>query len=209
MRIRTTLLGSQQIDLATEAIQKGSPIYLPRSQSICHGTYLVSIFNNLVRATDQVQIILPKELSDNVATIGEGHTPVVLSPPVNCVIGVGPNEITQQAGIWYVRWTGDVCNVIQRVQLGAQSSVDTEYLVVYDRSGRKTIEHVGEGPPKLDAVPPLALVVEAVDAIDSGALVISAEAEEVFGPPDFVGKDQRCTFYALLSSGKMNKCMYI
>ena len=100
-----------------------------------------------MRATDQVQIILPKELSDSVATVGEGHTPVVLCPPVNCVIGVGTNEITQQAGIWYVRWTGDVCNVIQRVQLRALSSVDTEYLVVHNSGGGETIENIGEGPP--------------------------------------------------------------
>ena len=128
-------------------MQKERTTYLPQSQTIGEGTYLVSIFNYLVRATDQVQLMLSKELSDNVAAVGEGHTPVVLCPPINCVIGVGPNEITQQAGIWYVRWAGDVCNVIQRVQLRAQSSVDTEYLVVHNSGGGETIENIGEGPP--------------------------------------------------------------
>ena len=53
--------------------------------------------------------------------------------------------------------------------------------LVDNGSDRQAIEAVCEGLPDLDIVPPLALVVDAVDAVDRGALVITAQDEEVLG----------------------------
>ncbi len=49
-----------------------------------------------------------------------------------------------------------------------------ENLLVDDSSNGKTVEAVGEGLPELDVVATLALVVEAVNAVDGGALVVAA-----------------------------------
>jgi hypothetical protein len=64
--------------------------------------------------------------------------------------------------------------------------VHRENLLVDDSGNGKTVEAVGEGLPELDVVPSLALVVEAVDAVDGRALVVAAEDEEVLGVFDLV-----------------------
>eukprot|EP00967_Tisochrysis_lutea_P041625 scaffold50029_cov21-Tisochrysis_lutea.AAC.1 len=53
-------------------------------------------------------------------------------------------------------------------------------LLVNERGHGKAVEAVRERPPQPDVVPPLALVVEAVDAVDGGALVVAPQKEEVF-----------------------------
>ena len=63
-------------------------------------------------------------------------------------------------------------------------------LLVHDGRDGQTIEAVGEGLPQLDRVPPLALVVEAVDAVDRGALVVAAQQEEVLGVLDLVREQE-------------------
>lgn len=56
-----------------------------------------------------------------------------------------------------------------------------EDLPVDDRRRRQAVEAVREGPPQAHAEPPLALVVEAVDPVDGGALVVPPEEEEAPG----------------------------
>jgi hypothetical protein len=58
------------------------------------------------------------------------------------------------------------------------------HLLVYERRDGQAVEAVCEGPPEPDVVAPLALVVEAVDAVDGGALVVAAQQEEVLGVLD-------------------------
>jgi hypothetical protein len=52
--------------------------------------------------------------------------------------------------------------------------VHAQNLIVYQSSDRQAIKAVCENFPKLDCVPTFALVVEAINAIDAGALVIAS-----------------------------------
>jgi hypothetical protein len=61
-----------------------------------------------------------------------------------------------------------------------------------------TLTHTCEGLPDLDVVPPLALVVEAIDAVDRGALVITAQDEKVLWKFDFERQQQANCFQGLL-----------
>jgi len=63
-----------------------------------------------------------------------------------------------------------------------------EDLFVDDGGHGEAVEAVGEGFPQLDAVPPLALVVESVNSVDAGTLVVAAQEEEVFRVFDLVSK---------------------
>ena len=65
-----------------------------------------------------------------------------------------------------------------------------ENLLVNDGSNWQAIEAIGEGLPKLDVVSSLALIVEAVDTVDGGALVVAAKHEEVLGVLDLVREEQ-------------------
>ena len=61
-----------------------------------------------------------------------------------------------------------------------------EDLLVDDSSDGQAVETVRKCFPQLDVVPTLALIVEAVDAIDAGTLVVSSQNEEVLWIFDLV-----------------------
>ena len=61
-----------------------------------------------------------------------------------------------------------------------------EDLFVDDRGKRQHVESVLEFLPHLNVVSALALVVEAVDAVDRRALVVAAQKKEVFRVLDLV-----------------------
>ncbi len=65
---------------------------------------------------------------------------------------------------------------------------------------RQTVETVSKSLPKLDVVSSFALVVEAVDTVDGGALVVASEEEEVLRILNFIGKQQAHCFKTLLAS---------
>lgn len=75
-----------------------------------------------------------------------------------------------------------------------------EDLLVNDGGDGQAVEAVGECLPQLDVVSSLALIVETVDAVDRGALVVTAEDEEVLGVLDLVGKKQADGFERLLAA---------
>jgi hypothetical protein len=59
--------------------------------------------------------------------------------------------------------------------------VHADDLVVNDSSAGKAVEGVAELLPDLDGEAATALVVETVDTVDAGALVVASEDEEVLG----------------------------
>ena len=75
-----------------------------------------------------------------------------------------------------------------------------ENFLVDESCDRKTIEAVCEDFPKLDTVTALALVIEAVDAIDRGTFMISSQQKEVLWVLDLIGQKEADGFERLLSS---------
>ena len=75
-----------------------------------------------------------------------------------------------------------------------------EDLLIDDGRDWEAVEAVCEGLPELDVVAALALVVEAVDTVDGGALVVASEEEEVLGVLDLVGEEQTDSFKGLLAT---------
>jgi hypothetical protein len=78
--------------------------------------------------------------------------------------------------------------------------VHGENLLVNDGSNGETIEAIGESLPELDIVSALALIVETVDTVDRGTLVVSTQDEEVLGVLDLVGKEKTNSLKRLLST---------
>jgi len=64
---------------------------------------LVPVLNNLMSATNQVDVIALSELRNNVLSKSEGDTTVVLTPLVHIFVGIRPQQVTEQACV------GDVC----------------------------------------------------------------------------------------------------
>lgn len=75
-----------------------------------------------------------------------------------------------------------------------------ENLLVDDGSNWQAVEAVSEGLPQLDVVAALALIVETVNAVDGGALVVATENEEVLWVLDLVGEEEADGLKRLLSA---------
>jgi hypothetical protein len=90
--------------------------------------------------------------------------------------------------------------LLHRVQVRAETTVHGENLLVDDGSDRETVEAVGKGLPQLDVVPPFALVVKAVDAVNGGALVVATKDEKVLRVFDLVCEKQADGLKGLLAT---------
>ena len=90
----------------------------------------------------------------------------------------------------YIGGAHDTSDLLHRVEVGTQTTVHGEDLLVNDGSNVQAVEAVGKGLPQLDVVSSLALIVETVDAVDRGTLVVAAKDEEVLGVLDLVGQEQ-------------------
>ena len=164
------------------------------------GEELVPILHHLVSPAHKVEVMLVQELSDNVLPEGEGHSTVILTPPVDFFVRVGPQEITQQARVGNVGGPHDALHLIQAGELGTKPPVHAEDLLVHHGSAREAVKAVCEGLPQLDSKAALALVVEAIDAVDGRTLVISPQNEEVFGVLDLVRQQEAYCFEGLLAT---------
>jgi len=74
-----------------------------------------------------------------------------------------------------------------------------DFVVDHGRA-REAVEGVAERLPELDAEPPAALVVEAVDPVNPRALVVAPEDEEVLGVLNLVGEEEADHLEGLLAA---------
>ena len=89
----------------------------------------------------------------------------------------------------YICRAHDTTDLLHGIQIWTQPAMHCEDLLVNDCSNGQAIEAVREGLPQLDVVPPLALIVEPIYAVDRSTLVISTQDEEIFGILDLVGEE--------------------
>lgn len=75
-----------------------------------------------------------------------------------------------------------------------------EDFLINDGRDRQAVEAVRKCLPQLDVVPALALIVETVDAVNRGALVVATQNEEVLGVLDLVGQEKADGLERLLAT---------
>mmetsp|Transcript_14683 Transcript_14683/g.32425 ORF Transcript_14683/g.32425 Transcript_14683/m.32425 type:complete len:340 (-) Transcript_14683:469-1488(-) len=150
----------------------------------------VAVFDHLMGADEEVQVVAAEELGDHVAAEGEGDAPVVFAPAGDGRVGIRPDEIAQETHVGHVARPGDVGQLLQLVELGGESSVDADDLVVDDGGAGQTVKDVAELLPHFDGVATATLVVETVDAANTGALVVSAQQEEILRIFHLVGEEK-------------------
>ena len=100
----------------------------------------------------------------------------------------------------HISGTHDTSDLLHGVEVGTQTTVHGEDLLVNDGSNGQAVEAIGEGLPQLDVVPSLTFVVETVDTVDRGAFVVTAEDEKVLWVLDLVGEQQANGLEGLLST---------
>lgn len=167
---------------------------------LAFGKELVAILDDLMGTTDQVKVVFDEESGDNVGAKGERDTTFVLSPTTNILIRVRPEQITKQTSIRDIRRTHDRSNLVKRVQVRRKSTMHTKDLLINNSSNRQAIKAISKDPPELNRESPLALVVEAVDAVDTGTFVVAAEDEKVLWVLDLVGEEEGDGFEGLAAA---------
>jgi hypothetical protein len=162
------------------------------------GKELVAVLHDLVGPADQIEVVLVQKGRHNVLPKGKGDPPVVLAPPLNLLVGVAPDRVTQEARVGDVRGAHNVAELFQIRELRTQSPVDAKDFLVNECGTGEAIEGVRKDLPQLDRMPSFALVVKAVDTVDRGALVVPPDAEKILGILDLVGQDEHRAFDTLL-----------
>lgn len=94
-----------------------------------------------------------------------------------------------RTSIRHIRRPHDPPNLLHALQVWGKASVHGKDLLIDDGGNGEAVEAVCERLPELDVESTLALVVEAVDAVDRGALVVATQDEEVFGVLDLVRQE--------------------
>ena len=75
-----------------------------------------------------------------------------------------------------------------------------ENLLIDNGGNWQAVEAIRECLPQLDVISTLALIVESVYTVDRGALVVTAENEEIFRVLDLVRQQQADSLERLLAS---------
>jgi len=151
-------------------------------------------------SADQIYIVLLGEGRHYFLTKGKTDSSVVLTPALNILIWVRPQEIAKKTSVWNISWSHDSLDLIKTGQLRGKSSMHTEDFFINDGCYGEAVETISESFPELDVVPSLALIIETIDSVNRSALVITSEQEEVLRVLNFIGEEQANSLQALLAS---------
>jgi len=141
-----------------------------------------------------------KELTDYVAAEREGDAAVVLAPTGYGRVGVGPEDVAEEAGVGDVAGSHDVSDLFHLTKFRTQPPMHTNNLIINNSRTRQTIKSVTELFPNFNRKTTAALVVETVDAVYAGALVVAAEDEEVFWVLYFISEEEADYFEGLFAA---------
>mmetsp|Transcript_2704 Transcript_2704/g.3708 ORF Transcript_2704/g.3708 Transcript_2704/m.3708 type:complete len:226 (+) Transcript_2704:410-1087(+) len=151
-------------------------------------------------SADEVDVVFLEELFDDGLSEGVGDAAIVLAPAGLAFLGVGPEQVAEEAVLRDLGGASDLLELGDGDELGGEAAMHAEDLVVDEGGDGHAVEHILELFPDADRVAALALVVEAVDAVDLAALVIAAQQEEVLLELYFVGQQQDDGLQGVLSA---------
>lgn len=103
--------------------------------------------NDLMRTTDQVQLVSIQEFRDHINAEGEANATIVFAPALDILVGIAPEQVAEQPSIGHICGSHQATNLLHALQIGTEAAVAAKDLLVYDRSHRQTIETVCERFP--------------------------------------------------------------
>lgn len=127
-----------------------------------------------MRSTDEVKVMTIEKFRYNIGPEGKRYAAIILAPSLHVLVGIWPQQVAQEPGVWDISGSHDSSDLFHGLEIRAQASMATKDFLVHNGRDRKTIEAVGEGLPKLDIKTPFAFVVEPVDPVNTGALVVAS-----------------------------------
>lgn len=152
---------------------------------------LVAILDNLMGATDDIDAHAKAEVAYHIGAEGDADAAIVAAPAHHLLVGIAPQQITDQTLFGYVAGSLDGQYVLEALQAGTEAAVHAKDAAAHQCSQRHAVVGVHKVAPELYRIPTLALVVEPVDAIDAGALVVAAQQPHHVWIAHLVGQQQR------------------
>jgi len=136
---------------------------------------VVPLHHQLVSAGHQGETIAVVECLRDVLTEGVSCSSR-RDAPASSVIRVRPEQVTHGTLVWHLLESVQGADMIQRVNTGTESTVETEDLTVHQSSEGQVVKQVGEVLPHVGiAVLPQALVIKPVNLSDLSRLVIASK----------------------------------
>jgi hypothetical protein len=111
-----------------------------------------------VGAADQVELIDLEEIGDHVHAEEVADAALAVGPALHLLDGVGPEQVAEEAGLGDLGRPRDAQDLLDLVEVGAESAVHADDLVFNDSTDGHGVEALGEDFPHLDAVAPLTYV---------------------------------------------------
>lgn len=137
----------------------------------------VSLHDQLVGPADGLEVVFVEELLADVLAPAVPRSPGRGGEAVLVLIRrVGPEEVTERAGVRHILHAIDASQLIQGINLGRESTMQAEDLVLNLCGDGETLEEIREHlPDEISSVLLEALIIEAVQFIDLSVLVVAPE----------------------------------
>lgn len=87
-----------------------------------------------MRSTNEIQLMPMQELRHHIHTECKAHATIILAPTLHILVGITPQQIAQKAGIGYISWTHKATYLFHALQIGTQTTVTTEDLLINNSS---------------------------------------------------------------------------
>ena len=144
---------------------------------------VVAIHNQLMGARNQLQVVRVVKVLRDVLSESEASASWRDAPTVP-IVGIGPEQVAHRAFVRHLNLPVDLPYLIKSVEIGTETAVQTEDLVLDDSCEREQVEQISVVLPDIGiAVLPQTLVVKAVDLGNLTRLVVASQnSNPVFEP---------------------------
>mmetsp|Transcript_15416 Transcript_15416/g.25393 ORF Transcript_15416/g.25393 Transcript_15416/m.25393 type:complete len:256 (-) Transcript_15416:491-1258(-) len=149
---------------------------------------LIPVFHNLVSTDYKIKIMTTKELTHNIATECERHTAVILIPTSNRWVRIGPKNVAKKTSVRNITWPCNIRNLFHLAELRTQTTMHTDDFVINNGSTGEAVKSIAESLPQLHTETTTTLIIETVDPVDPGTLMVTSEDEEIFRVLDLISK---------------------
>ena len=110
----------------------------------------IAVFDDLVRSADQVDVVLFIELAHDVLSESKANATVIVAVVFNSTFWVGPKQVTEKTSVGHIGRTHNILDLVQVFELGTQSTVHAEDLLIDQGSHGQAIKDITEDTPESD-----------------------------------------------------------
>jgi len=155
----------------------------------------------------QIDIELVQSIFYDIAAKSIANSSFIIPPPSDIRVRIRPEDITEKPFIRNLNGSLDIAEIIDTIEVRRKPSMHTQNLFINKRHNGHGIENIYKILPDLEVIASLTLItslltliVEAIDAIDAGTLMVAPEQKEVLRELDLIAKQEHHALNGVFSS---------